>query len=358
MQTVRTMRAPRAPQPTAAGTPVNTSRGVSMPATSSQQMKDGISPPNNTFNKRAEGGARPESPNTPSTVRQGSGKVENVEQIRWRKGEKLGQGAFGAVYKGIMASGRFIAVKCVPFSNAAEVSELEKEVNLLRSFDHPNIVRYVGTSRDADYLYIMLEYVAGGTLTSVAKNWEDRKVPEETAAVYLTGLLRGLAYLHSHGVVHRDIKGANVLVGTDGTVKLADFGTGKNVVGNIDGGQTLAPGAETVMGDDPVSFVGTPYFMPPETITQSVVSRRSDIWSVGATAIEPLDGRPPWSNLNTVTALFQIANPTAKVPIPAGLSPQCAAFLERCFQRDPKKRPTASELLDDPFLQQYADLVA
>ena len=138
------------------------------------------SPPNNTVNKSKDGKGAAEA--TSPAVRQGSGAVLDGD-IRWRKGEKLGQGAFGAVYKGIMTTGRFIAVKCVPISNPAEVEELAKEVDLLRSFDHPNIVRYVGTSRDADYLYIMLEYVAGGTLTSVAKNWDERKVPEETAAV-------------------------------------------------------------------------------------------------------------------------------------------------------------------------------
>ena len=185
-------------------------------------------------------------------------------------------------------------------------------------------MKYIGFVKSVDCLNIILElvdliqwyprfvltclfprYCENGSLHSICKAYG--KFPENLVGVYMTQVLKGLQYLHDQGVIHRDIKGANILTTKDGTVKLADFGVSTS---------TLAG------PDKEAQVVGTPYWMAPEIIQLSGATSASDIWSVGCTVIELLQGRPPYHNLAAMPALFAIVNDDHP-PLPEGVSPVC-----------------------------------
>ena len=151
--------------------------------------------------------------------------------------------------------------------------------------------------------------------------------------------VQGLEFLHTHKIMHRDIKGANLLVDNSGTVKLADFGASKRMedVATIQSGHK--------------SMKGTPYWMAPEVIKQTGHGRAADVWSVGCTVIEMATGKPPWAEFSSsISALFHIASSTSCPPLPPSLSPEAHAFLQLAFIRNPRERPTASKLLRHPFI--------
>uniref|UniRef100_A0A7N0UFJ5 mitogen-activated protein kinase kinase kinase n=1 Tax=Kalanchoe fedtschenkoi TaxID=63787 RepID=A0A7N0UFJ5_KALFE len=262
--------------------------------------------------------------------------------IRWRKGELIGSGAFGRVYMGMnLDSGELLAVKQVLIAATKEkaqahMKELEEEVKLLKNLSHPNIVRYLGTVREEDSLNILLEFVPGGSISSLLGKFGS--FPEAVIRTYTKQLLLGLEYLHRNGIMHRDIKGANILVDNKGCIKLADFGASKQV-------EELA----TVTGAK--SMKGTPYWMAPEVILQTGHSFSADIWSVGCTVIEMATGKPPWSQqYQEVAALFHIGTTKSHPPIPEHLSKEAKDFLLQCLQGVPSMRPAAAELLQHPFV--------
>ncbi|XP_019419811.1 PREDICTED: mitogen-activated protein kinase kinase kinase NPK1-like [Lupinus angustifolius] len=266
--------------------------------------------------------------------------------IRWRKGELIGCGAFGHVYVGMnLDSGELLAVKQVLIAASsaskekaqAHIKELEEEVKLLKDLSHPNIVRYLGTVREEDTLNILLEFVPGGSISSLLGKFGS--FPEAVIRTYTKQILVGLEYLHKNGIMHRDIKGANILVDNKGCIKLADFGASKQVV-------ELA----TISGAK--SMKGTPYWMAPEVILQTGHSFSADIWSVGCTVIEMATGKPPWSQQyqQEVAALFHIGTTKAHPPIPDHLSVGAKDFLIKCLEKEPNLRPSASELLQHPFV--------
>ncbi|KAM1250847.1 hypothetical protein ACFX13_034142 [Malus domestica] len=270
---------------------------------------------------------------------------ENAPPIRWRKGELIGCGAFGRVYMGMnLDSGELLAVKQVLIAAnsaskekaQAHIKELEEEVKLLKNLSHPNIVRYLGTVREEDTLNILLEFVPGGSISSLLGKFGS--FPEAVIRTYTNQLLLGLEYLHKNGIMHRDIKGANILVDNKGCIKLADFGASKQVV-------ELA----TISGAK--SMKGTPYWMAPEVILQTGHSFSADIWSVGCTVIEMATGKPPWSQqYQEVAALFHIGTTKSHPPIPEHLSFEAKDFLLKCLQKEPHLRSVASELLQHPFV--------
>ncbi|KAJ8755645.1 hypothetical protein K2173_022240 [Erythroxylum novogranatense] len=265
--------------------------------------------------------------------------------VRYRKGELIGCGAFGHVYMGMnLDSGELLAVKQVSIAaNGASreraqshIKELEEEVKLLQNLSHPNIVRYLGTVREEETLNILLEFVPGGSISSLLSKFGP--FPEAVVRTYTTQLLLGLEYLHKNGIMHRDIKGANILVDNKGCIKLADFGASKQVV-------ELA----TVSGAK--SMKGTPYWMAPEVILQTGHSFSADIWSVGCTVIEMATGKPPWSQqYQEVAALFYIGSTKSHPEIPDHLSAEAKDFLLKCLQKEPNMRPDASKLLQHPFV--------
>eukprot|EP01103_Thecamoeba_quadrilineata_P019148 TRINITY_DN7637_c0_g1_i1.p1 TRINITY_DN7637_c0_g1~~TRINITY_DN7637_c0_g1_i1.p1 ORF type:complete len:453 (-),score=97.92 TRINITY_DN7637_c0_g1_i1:9-1367(-) len=262
--------------------------------------------------------------------------------IHWKKGGLIGHGSFGKVYLGLNThSGELLAIKQINLDESdnvgvsREVEAIEREIAILRNLRHANIVRYYGTSCGNQKLNIFLEYVPGGSIYSLLQKFG--RFSEEVTSVYTRQILTGLEHLHSNQIMHRDVKGGNVLVDHSGTVKLADFGASRKLEGIISGN-----GVEK-------SLKGTVYWMAPEVIKQQDYGYEADIWSVGCTVIEMLTGRPPWADQypDQVSALYLIASSNQIPPFPPVVSPYAKRFLSRCLTRDMKKRPSASDLLKD-----------
>nr|GEW05097.1 mitogen-activated protein kinase kinase kinase YODA-like [Tanacetum cinerariifolium] len=263
---------------------------------------------------------------------------------RWKKGRLLGRGTFGHVYLGFDSeSGEMCAMKEVTlFPDDAKSKEsaqqLGQEIALLSRLRHPNIVRYYGSETVDDKLYIYLEYVSGGSIHRLLQEYGH--LGEVAIRSYTSQILSGLAYLHDKNTVHRDIKGANILVDPNGRVKLADFGMAKHVSG---------PSC-------PLSFKGSPYWMAPEVINNNSkgCNLAVDIWSLGCTVLEMATAKPPWSQYEGVAALFKVGNSRELPFIPDHLSDDGKDFILQCLQRAPRCRPSASQLLEHPFVRDIA----
>jgi serine/threonine protein kinase len=250
-------------------------------------------------------------------------------QFNWTMGKLIGSGAFGSVFSALNTdTGEMVAVKQVSFAKdkalqgrvAEHIKALEAEVEVLKTLQHENIVRYLGTERTEDALHIFLEYVPEGSIASMLAKFG--ALPESVIRLYTAQLLRGLEYLHQKGIMHRDIKGANILIASNGTVKLADFGASKKI-------EDLA-----TIGSGSKSIRGTPYWMAPEVIKQTGHGCPADIWSLGCTVIEMATGKPPWSTCaGPVAAMFQIASSKDPPPLPEHLSREAKDFLLLCFNR-------------------------
>ena len=258
---------------------------------------------------------------------------------RWTRGDNLGEGSYGNVWLALNGdTGELFALKEVRVGSSNKhrdesIEQLEQEVNVLSRLVHPNIVRYIGITREETALYIFLEYVPGGSIASLVTRFG--KFEENVIRVYTRQILIGLAYLHSQRVVHRDIKGANILVEKSGRIKLADFGMAK-VLERVSIGK---------------SFKGSACWMAPEVIRQQNAGFEADIWSVGCTVYEMATGSPPWSDCSTqVQIIFKIASSNEIPEIPEHLTSEGKDFLRLCLQRAAASRPDAVTLLDEPFV--------
>ncbi|KAF8769147.1 hypothetical protein HU200_006644 [Digitaria exilis] len=257
---------------------------------------------------------------------------------KYMLGDEIGKGAYGRVYKGLdLENGDFVAIKQVSLENIPQedLNIIMQEIDLLKNLNHKNIVKYLGSLKTKSHLHIILEYVENGSLANIIKPNKFGPFPESLVAVYIAQVLEGLVYLHEQGVIHRDIKGANILTTKEGLVKLADFGVATKL---------------TEADINTHSVVGTPYWMAPEVIEMSGVCAASDIWSVGCTVIELLTCAPPYYDLQPMPALFRIVQ-DVHPPIPEGLSPEITDFLRQCFQKDAMQRPDAKTLLMHRWLQ-------
>ncbi|XP_011099207.1 mitogen-activated protein kinase kinase kinase 5 isoform X2 [Sesamum indicum] len=263
---------------------------------------------------------------------------------QWQKGKLIGRGTFGSVYVASnRETGALCAMKEVEIlpddSKSAEcMRQLEQEIKVLSHLKHPNIVQYYGSEIVGDKFYIYLEYVHPGSISKFI-NDHCGAITESVVRNFTRHILSGLAYLHSKKTIHRDIKGANLLVDAYGVVKLADFGMAKHL-----NGQTAN-----------LSLKGSPYWMAPELLQSAMqtdgncdIALAVDIWSLGCTIIEMMNGKPPWSEYEGAAALFKVLKETP--PIPETLSAEGKDFLQCCFRRNPADRPTASKLLDHPFM--------
>ncbi|XP_042474442.1 mitogen-activated protein kinase kinase kinase YODA-like [Zingiber officinale] len=275
------------------------------------------------------------------------GKTENPASpgSRWKKGKLIGRGTFGHVYVGFNSeSGEMCAMKEVTlFMDDAKSKEsakhLGQEISLLSRLQHPNIVQYYGSEMIDDKLYIYLEYVSGGSIHKLLQDYG--QFGEPAIRSYSQQILSGLAYLHAKNTVHRDIKGANILVDPNGRVKLADFGMAKHITGQ----------------SCPLSFKGSPYWMAPEVIKNSNGCNLAvDIWSLGCTVLEMATSKPPWSQYEGIAAMFKIGNSKELPKIPDHLSDDGKDFIRHCLQREPSNRPTASELLQHPFVKNASSI--
>ncbi|KAL1803617.1 hypothetical protein ACET3Z_032264 [Daucus carota] len=257
---------------------------------------------------------------------------------KYMLGDEIGKGAYGRVYKGLdLENGDFVAIKQVSLENIAQedLNIIMQEIDLLKNLNHKNIVKYLGSSKTKSHLHIILEYVENGSLANIIKPTKFGPFPESLVAVYIAQVLEGLVYLHEQGVIHRDIKGANILLTKEGLVKLADFGVATKL---------------TEADINTHSVVGTPYWMAPEVIEMSGVCAASDIWSVGCTVIELLTCVPPYYDLQPMPALFRIVQ-DEQPPIPDSLSPAMTDFLRQCFKKDARQRPDAKTLLSHSWIQ-------
>ncbi|TVU14443.1 hypothetical protein EJB05_37913, partial [Eragrostis curvula] len=216
------------------------------------------------------------------------------------------------------------------------LKQLNQEIDILRELQHPNIVQYYGSELTDDALSIHLEYVSGGSIHILLREYGAFK--ESLIRKYAGQILAGLAYLHGRNTVHRDIKGANILVGHNGEVKLADFGMSKHI----------SPYAEVH------SFKGTPHWMAPEVVINSHGYDLSvDIWSFRCTIIEMATAKPPWHPCERAAAMFKIASSKEIPAIPDMFSEEGKNFLQLCLKRDPASRPSAAQLMNHPFVQDH-----
>ncbi|KAF2221176.1 Ssk2-type MAP kinase [Elsinoe ampelina] len=276
--------------------------------------------------------------------------------LRWQQGQFVGGGTFGSVYAAInLDTGHLMAVKEIRLQDPqlipTIVSQIRDEMGVLQVLDHPNIVSYYGIEPHRDKVYIFMEYCSGGSLAGLL---EHGRIEDETVVqVYALQMLEGLAYLHEASVVHRDIKPENILLDHNGVIKFVDFGAAKVIAKQ---GKTLV--GDPGRGGPQKSMTGTPMYMSPEVIKggNNAGSRHGavDIWSLGCVILEMATGRRPWASLDNEWAImYNIAqgNPP-QLPSQDQLSEQGLNFIEKCFERDPAKRPSAAELLGHEWIMQ------
>ncbi|KAK0688880.1 M3K19 kinase, partial [Pygoscelis papua] len=273
--------------------------------------------------------------------------LTNKDPIMWTRGEVLGKGAYGTVYCGLTSQGQLIAVKQVVLDTSdqltteKEYQKFHEEVDLLKTLKHVNIVTYLGTCLEDNILSIFMEFVPGGSISSIIHRFGP--LPEIVLCKYTKQILQGVAYLHDNCVVHRDIKGNNVMLMPNGIVKLIDFGCARRLA------WVSLSGTHSEMLK---SVHGTPYWMAPEVINESGYGRKSDIWSVGCTVFEMATGKPPLASMDRIAAMFYIGAHRGLMPsLPDRFSGTAVDFVHACLTRDQHERPSALQLLDHPFVK-------
>jgi mitogen-activated protein kinase kinase kinase 3 len=267
---------------------------------------------------------------------------------KWKLGSKIGVGSFGTVHVGMNnETGKLMAVKIFKIDEAI-MKDVRREVELMRSLDHQNIVRYLGAQMDKVHIHIFQEWVPGGSVATLLGRFGPFSLP--VIQSYLSQTLSGLAYLHENDIIHRDIKGSNILVNDEGIVKLADFGASKKL-NNLRANLMMS-----------MTIRGTPYFMSPEVFEEKY-SAKADIWGIGCVAYQMMTGIPPWKEggFSNPISLFNHIKKHNGPPIVDKENTERLMkedknifhflddLLHLCFEKDPSKRPDAVVLLEHTF---------
>ncbi|KAL1770051.1 mitogen-activated protein kinase kinase kinase 4 isoform X2 [Sigmodon hispidus] len=266
--------------------------------------------------------------------------------FKWQRGNKIGEGQYGKVYTCISVdTGELMAMKEIRFqpNDHKTIKETADELKIFEGIKHPNLVRYFGVELHREEMYIFMEYCDEGTLEEVSR----LGLQEHVIRLYSKQITVAINVLHEHGIVHRDIKGANIFLTSSGLIKLGDFGCSVKLKNNT---QTM-PGEVN-------STLGTAAYMAPEVITRAKGEghgRAADIWSLGCVVIEMVTGKRPWHEYEHNFQIMYRVGMGHKPPIPERLSPEGKDFLSHCLESDPKMRWTASQLLDHAFVKVCTD---
>nr|XP_011447624.2 serine/threonine-protein kinase PAK mbt-like isoform X2 [Crassostrea gigas]XP_019928569.2 serine/threonine-protein kinase PAK mbt-like isoform X2 [Crassostrea gigas] len=251
---------------------------------------------------------------------------------------KIGEGSTGIVCIATQTStGAQVAVKKMDLRKQQRRELLFNEVVIMRDYHHPNIVDMYDSFLVGDELWVVMEFLEGGALTDIVVNQGSSRMDENQIATVCKACLKALSFLHSNGVIHRDIKSDSILLSQDGKVKLSDFGFCAQVTQELPKRKSL---------------VGTPYWMAPEVISRLPYGPEVDIWSLGIMVIEMIDGEPPFFNEPPLQAMRRIRDmPPPKLKNPKRVSPRLQGFLDMMLVREPSQRATAFELLQHAFLR-------
>uniref|UniRef100_A0A8C4YWD6 non-specific serine/threonine protein kinase n=1 Tax=Gadus morhua TaxID=8049 RepID=A0A8C4YWD6_GADMO len=262
--------------------------------------------------------------------------------------EVVGNGTYGQVYKGRhVKTGQLAAIKVMDVTEDEE-EEIKLEINMLKKYSHHrNIATYYGAfikkspPGHDDQLWLVMEFCGAGSITDLVKNTKGNQLKEDWIAYISREILRGLAHLHAHHVIHRDIKGQNVLLTENAEVKLVDFGVSAQLDRTVGRRNT---------------FIGTPYWMAPEVIAcdenpDATYDYRSDLWSTGITALEMAEGAPPLCDMHPMRALFLIPrNPPPRLKSKKW-SKKFISFIEACLVKNYTQRPPTEQLLKHPYIR-------
>ncbi|KAJ7492692.1 kinase-like protein [Mycena latifolia] len=278
-----------------------------------------------------------------------NGVVSRTTTFQWVRGELIAKGSYGRVYLALnVNSGELMAVKQVETPQTASdradsrqtevVEALKFESKTLKDLEHVNIVQYLGFEETPENLNIFLEYVPGGTIGSCLLR--HGAFDKDVTKFFTAQILAGLEYLHSTGIIHRDLKGDNILVETSGVCKISDFGISKK---------------EDVKGQAFTELRGTVYWMAPEVVDSNKKGYDSkvDIWSLGCVVLEMWTGGRPWAGEEVISVMLKLYKDKLPPPVPSDLLLDDLAmdFRHECFAMNPQARPTAGVLRQHPYLK-------